>query len=258
MLGNGTSGLDSAIDSLALWWREAGLHTLTTDDPFDWLAADAGKRPAPQMRPVAEATHERPAPAPSAAPAGMAPLATQQPWPDDLAAFLDQLANDEGLPDAQWGGPAFLPSAVLDAPLMTVCDAPASSSQLLDPAALDLLRAVLRSIGMEPESANPVPLATRSPPGGQMGEEMLAPLGARFRHYLGLTRPRALLVLGDRTARALGMTGGGMAPPGLQAVNFSGGTIPAIAIAHPALLMRRPRAKAESWKSVRYLTGVLH
>lgn len=126
-----------------------------------------------------------------------------------------------------------------------------------DASAQVLLAAMLGALGIAPDSVAQATLALRRPAAGLIVEEQLAPLGNRFRHYLGLSRPRALLILGDRTARALGVTSDGSAGHGLQSVKTMTGTIAAAAIPNPALLMRRPRAKADSWKTVRHLSGVL-
>ncbi len=132
-----------------------------------------------------------------------------------------------------------------------------SGDSAFDASAHVLLAAMLGALGVAPDGVALATLALRRPAAGLIVEEQLGPLGNRFRHYLGLSRPRALLILGDRTARALGVTSDGSAGRGLQSVKTMTGTIAAAAIPNPALLMRRPRAKAESWKTVRHLSGVL-
>lgn len=260
MRGGENWTLDSGVDSLVLWWREAGLHTLTADEPFDWFAAQTPSRAADRPSPAAAIAAT---PARSAAPAasGQTTSFTAARFtaaPDDLPTFLEWLAQDPTQPEAHWGGPALLPPALVDASLMVVGEIPDETGEtLLDSPARALLDAMLSALGMRVDDATLASLATRRPAGGLIVEEQLAPLGDRFRHYLGLSRPRALLILGDRTARALGVTSDGTAGHGLQSVKTMTGTIAAAAIPNPALLMRRPRAKAESWKMVRHLSGVL-
>src|SRR3546814_14502365 len=69
----------------------------------------------------------------------------------------------------------------------------------------------------------------------------LAAAAARMRTYVMLAAPRRLLLLGDRTIRALLPA----ADSGSRVFNHDGGTLPVFATFHPRLLLGQPAAKAE-------------
>jgi len=241
-------------DSYALWWREAGLHSAVSQEAHGWLA-----------EPAAEA-HNVAAPLPSARVAEAARVtpirpAIGQAMPGDLAAFRAWLAKDATQPEAAWSGPLFLPSEASDARLILLCDMPDDGAEAgALPFAMPTARfvtAMLSAIGLKPEEAAFAPLAVRRPPGGMLDEAATAALASRMRHYLGLATPRAALILGDRTSRALLAAQGVPGAAGLPEINHAGGTIPVAALASPELLMRRPLAKAASWQTLRLLTGVM-
>src|SRR3546814_2457178 len=62
-----------------------------------------------------------------------------------------------------------------------------------------------------------------------------------MRTYVMLAAPRRLLLLGDRTIRALLPA----ADSGSRVFNHDGGTLPVFATFHPRLLLGQPAAKAE-------------
>ncbi len=97
----------------------------------------------------------------------------------------------------------------------------------------------------------------RRAPGGLLDNDIARDLARRMRHYLGLARPRAALILGDKTSRALLAAQAAPAPSNLPEINHDGGTMPVAALAGPELLMRRPLAKAASWQTLRLLSKVV-
>lgn len=240
--------LDSAMDSLALWWREAGLHTPARDEAVDWRAASQREK-----TPRAPAAPD-PAPAAPVSERASQPARTSS-YPADLPGFLAALAGPDQ-PEATWGGALFTPPAAIGLPLLVVSDAPepggAEEDAPFDRPALALVRAMLAAIGAQPH-AGFATLALRAPPGGVLTDDLVDALGARLRYYLGLARPRALLIFGDRPARALGVTDGPGRFANLHDVNLAAATIPLVAAPLPALLMRRPAAKAQVWRALRQI-----
>lgn len=243
-------------DSYALWWREAGLHSATSIDAHGWLDAPTAEPQAfdavatqPRQR-VAE-----PVPAASIPPAG-GPF-----MPTDLAGFRAWLAQGDAQPEALWSGPLFLPSEAVDARLIIITDMPDDEPAgplipLAAPAAR-FMTAMLAAIGLKPEDVAFAPLAMRRAPGGLLDNDIARDLARRMRHYLGLARPRAALILGDKTSRALLAVQSAPAPSNLPEINHDGGTLPVAALAAPELLMRRPLAKAASWQTLRLLSKVV-
>jgi DNA polymerase len=77
----------------------------------------------------------------------------------------------------------------------------------------------------------------------------LATVATRLRTHVALASPQRLLLLGDRTIRALSPS----AENSLQFFNHDGGTVPAFATFHPRLLLGQPAAKAECWRVLQRL-----
>jgi uracil-DNA glycosylase len=243
-------------DSYALWWREAGLHCATSVDAHGWLAPPTAE---PQtIDAVAAQSHQRvaePAPVVPIRPGGMPFM------PTDLAGFRAWLAQGEGQPETLWSGPLFLPSEAVDTRLLVITDMPDDEPvgplmPLAAPAAR-FLTTMLAAIGLKPEDVAFAPLAMRRAPGGLLDNDIARDLARRMRHYLGLARPRAALILGDKTSRALLAAQATPGPLNLPEINHDGGILPVAALAGPELLMRRPLAKAASWQTLRLLSKVV-
>lgn len=251
--------IEEAVASYAHWWREAGLHTATDTLPQDWRQPatpfwQRASAPRQQVqRPVAQAEAPRPRNIESARPAAM---------PASLPAFLAWLGSDATQPESGWQGPAILPPEAANPRLLVILDMPGigarDAASLIETGQRRLLDAMLASIGLAPADAAVSALAIRRPPGGLLDEDLAARLGSRMNHYLGLVRPGAVLLMGDRTSRAL--IGVHWSPGGesLHSVNHAGGSMPAVSLAHPDLLMARPGAKAKSWQTLRLLHGILN
>jgi len=253
-----TWSAQDVADSYALWWREAGLHSLTSPEAHGWLAPDVAPT---EVAPV-ETPRQR-----VAEPAKVVPIrapghpANAPFMPSDLAAFQSWLAADETQPEAAWNGPLFLPPAVTNARLLILCDMPddaaAGPALPLSGAATRFVEAMLSAIGLTLDDVAFAPLAIRPAPGGLLDEATVATLAVRMRHYLGLARPQAALILGDKTSRALIAAQAAPTPGNLPEINHGSGTLPVAALAGPELLMRRPLAKAASWQTLRLLRGVI-
>jgi len=257
------TALERALQSYVAWWHEAGLHTATVDTAHGWR----GEQAPPfwrRARPVApaRAVTERPAatPADPVRPA-LIPSAisspVSDPIPQELPAFLDWLAQDAGQPETGWDGALILPPATQGAQLIVIVEMPApaatDAASLLEAGQRRFVEAMLASVGLAPDDASLVGMTTRRPPGGVIDEATLTVLANRMTHYLGLARPQAAIILGDRTSRALLGTQWNPRAPSLPQLNHRAGTIPAVALAGADLLMNRPMAKAKSWQALRLL-----
>jgi len=181
--------------------------------------------------------------------------------PKDIAAFRDWLANDAAQPEAGWHGPICLPSATTGAKLLVLTDMPGEAfddpALPFDAAQARFMSAMLSSIGLTIGDVAFAPLTYRRPPGGLIDDETAANLGRRMRHYLSLARPKAALILGDRTNRAVNTTQGAATPGHLSEINIESGILKVAALASPEHLMRRPIAKAKSWQTLCLLQGVV-
>lgn len=256
MRGALETGSVQAIEALLAWWALAGVDTAVAEESRDWL------RPAP--RPVA-----RPIPSPAAAsitsPATAAPAPHPAPVrpaiPEDLDGFRAWLVNEPSLPETSWTTQKILPQGFAGARLMIVGDVPdpddspdgPGEGSLFSGQAGKLLDAMLAAIGQQRADCYVASLATARPPGGIIPAPDIAQLVERMRHHIALVKPHRLLILGDKTSRALLPPESRTARRGLLNVNLSDGNVPAVATFHPRLLLRQPAAKAECWKALQML-----
>lgn len=252
-----TWSAEEVAEAYALWWREAGLHSATSAQAHGWLAEPAmeARAPVPQAR-VAEPTTVTPI---RQVTAPIAARASTQGMPGDLTEFCAWLGHDQ--PESDWSGPLYLPPEALNARLLVLVDMPddepAGPLMPLAAPAARFLSAMLAAIGVSDEDSAVAPLAMRRPPGGLLDEKLTATLAARMRHYLGLARPRAAIILGDRTSRALIAAQVSPSIGNLPEINHAAGTLPVAALAGPQLLMTRPLAKAASWQTLRLLHDLI-
>jgi DNA polymerase len=214
------------------WWALAGVDAAVGEEPANWL----------QPRAVLTA--------PLAAPAA----AVETARPETLAAFHDWLAEDQNVPEAGWGSVRCLPQGAEGAKLMVVSDMPdpedSAEGALFVGAAGHLLDGMLRAIGLERSSIYLASLAICRPPGGQIEVTTQVTLAERMRRQVALVRPGKLLLLGERTCRALLEEG---ISQRLRSFNHGGGTVSVVGTHHPRLLLRQPILKADCWRALQLL-----
>jgi uracil-DNA glycosylase family 4 len=235
-----------AADAYLAWWRLAGVECAVAEAPVDWL---------------------RPVSAPQVA-SGRAPDRIHEPAPHisekpgTLELFQHWIASDSGQPERRWPGPVLLPTGPADAPLMIITDMPDAADMaagtLMGDAAGRLLDAMLRAIGLKRDDVHVGSLFFSRPPGGMVEASDLITIAERVRLHVSLARPRRLLLLGDRTKRALIAANDGMDAKGLRDFNHQGGIVPAVATFHPRLLLTQPMAKAECWQDLQSLIEDRH
>jgi uracil-DNA glycosylase len=249
-----TWSTQDVAESFAQWWRDVGLHSLTTAQAHGWLEEEAPHPATPVRAEPAEVQRAE-------TPAAPTRRAARHAMPNDLAAFRDWLAEDPAQPEAHWSGPACLPPATAGARLLILCDMPDAAADNpgspFTPGTRRFLAAMLGAIGLRSEAAAIAPLAFRRPPGGLIDDPTMVLLANRTRHWLGLVGARAVLILGDRTSRALLATQMPAPTDNLLTLHYAGGTLPAAALPSPEHLMRRPRAKEASWQALRLLIGAI-
>src|SRR3546814_1161891 len=139
-----------------------------------------------------------------------------------------------------------MPAGPVDAPLMVITDMPdpvdTGAGTLLSDRAGQLFDAMLRAIGLQRQDVHLASLFLSRPPGAMVEASDLAAAAARMRTYVMLAAPRRLLLLGDRTIRALLPA----ADSGSRVFNHDGGTLPVFATFHPRLLLDRKSTRLNS------------
>ncbi len=226
-----------AVASALDWWREAGVDVELQESPRDWLNAPAVAGSAVAV--AAEA-------APAQLPATLEAFATWRSGPD--------------VPEAGWRVPLIPASGPVTSDLMILIEMPeredAVEGRLLGGAAGRLFDRMLAAIGLDRDHVHIASIAGARPMSGRIPREAIEPLSAIARHYVGLAKPKALLLLGNAPCQVMLGDLCQQARGALRPVNQDGATV-ALASFHPGQLIERPQMKAESWKDLQMLQGAL-
>jgi uracil-DNA glycosylase family 4 len=239
VLAGGQNRFGDTIASALGWWVEAGVDTSISETPRNWLVPPARLAVVPS----AQVT-----PALSALPA-------------DLSAFQRFLAEEDYVPGAPPASRRLTPFGEPDAGLMVIVDMPDTSDfqarALLGGECARLFDAMLAALGRTRETVYVAPLSpARIGAAGRIASDIAAPLAGLMRHHVALVRPRAIMLMGEETSRALLGMNRAEARGALRPVNHDGGTVSAIAVPHPRTLRQQPGLKADAWREMRRLIGV--
>ena len=221
-----------SLESVFGWWELAGVDTLVDDVPRNWFQPVLATRP--------DASPGLPSPVEDEVPEDM----------QSLVAWLMASANLPGL------GPTRLaPSGNPASGAMILADTPDPEDHvadaLLSGSAGALFDRMLAAIGRERGGVYLASLAPARPPGGMIDSAMSSALAAIARQHIALVAPRAVLLMGDATTRALFGTSLAEARGIQHVLNHKGGTITAIATFHPRFLLSQPARKADAWADLR-------
>lgn len=235
------------VQSLLDWWSLAGVEEALLDDPRPWLRRVADQAPVEAAFTPGSSTPRAPQPAIVAPP----PVA----YPDTLEGFTAWLSQADGVPEAHWPGNRILPTGSASPALMVIVDMPEAhdADRLMSGDEGRLFDAMLRALGESRETVHLASLAMARPAGGILDDPETAQLVGRMRHHISLVKPHKLLILGDRTAKAMAVSAVHGKDDNLRAVNHEGGTILASATHHPRFLLRHPMEKRAAWTAMKKL-----
>ncbi|WP_164847444.1 uracil-DNA glycosylase family protein [Sphingobium algorifonticola] len=244
----GVDRAQSAAASLIDWWALAGVSHTVSETPVNWLAPIAGRDAAASSAPV----H-----------APLADVASARAlMPETLDAFHAWLARDTTLVEAQWPqldaqARRVLPAGTAAPRLMVIADFPdaddLATGKLLSGEAGRLFEAMLGALGQARDSVYLASLAVSRPAGGLLSDQDAMALAERMRHHVALVGPQHVMLIGDKTSRALLPMADPVNPLGLRALNLGRATVDAIGIAHPRFLLKHPSAKAQCWRTMQIL-----
>jgi len=259
-----------ALESLLAFWTACGVETLLSDAPVDRtvvLARAAPAPPSPSPRPsVAKAP---PAALPVAAPdAGgvdaeaLAQARQAAAAAADLTALKEAIAAFDGCALKPGARQAVFSRGPPDAPLMIIGEAPGGDEDLQGAPfvgrAGQLLDRMLAAAGLADRAFITNTVFWR-PPGNRTPLPAEQALCAPFlERAIALVRPRALLLVGGASAKAMLKTKEGILS--LRGRWFEWRSedgeleIPALPTLHPAFLLRQPAAKRKSWEDLLILT----
>jgi len=222
--------------SVLQWWSDAGVDCLVDEAPRDWL---------------------RPEPRPAAASVEAAAAAPAEELPAQLDLFRAWLAESADLPFAAPGAPRVCPSGDPHSGLMLLTDMPTeqdcAEATLLTGEAGRLFDRMLAAIGRDRSSIYLASLSCLKSPSGSFAQDSAQRCATLARHHIGLAAPKAVLLLGDNTAKAL------LGMPTIQArgrwheIATHAGQISAVASFHPSYLLGQPAAKRHAWADLQML-----
>lgn len=242
--------IQDVAESYINWWAVAGVDLAFSATPVSLL-----QPPSPQ-------TSDPVAPVRADSPSKIARIeprkAVLPPLPDTLPAMLDWLASDAMLPGLLPGQPRIMPSGAANAPVMIVSDMPdiadLEAGSLLSGREGILLDAMLAAIGLSREQTFISALSFGRFPGGRIEPQLLDQLLMINRTLISLVQPQRLLLLGDKTSRALAGMDLNEARGWLRDVNHADGTTPGITTFHPRFLLQRPQYKRDAWSDLKRLS----
>jgi uracil-DNA glycosylase family 4 len=227
----------AAAASVLQWWADAGVDTLIDEEPRDWL------RPKPK----AEAPS---APAPTPAPA-------EDQFPGQLDLFQAYLKDSDRLPFAAPSAPRICPSGDPASGLMMVVDMPTgedcASGALLSGEVGRLFDRMLAAIGRSRETIYLAALSCLRSPTGSFTSEAAKQCALLARHQIGLVAPRAVLLFGDATAKALLGLSVAQARGRWHEIGTHHGPIRALVTISPKQLLDAPRLKRLAWEDLQML-----
>jgi len=241
--------------SLADWWALSGVDAAVQELPRDWLAKTLRPSPPPARQPAAQSMEPPAVPATLAEPEVAPPPAPTPAMPETPEAFMAWLADVEVQPERAFAAAFVMPQYLASPELLIVTDMPATETQLLAPPEAALIAAMMRAVGQNMGDVALASLLLARPAGGIVEPQLARQAGARLDHFIGLMRPKALLLLGDATGRALEEPNHGVDGPGQRFVNHSGGTIPVMHLPTPSVLLKHPSRKAAAWIELRRLAA---
>ena len=222
----------SSITSALGWWELAGVDTLVEDAPRNWFQAPAAEAPvaSPRAAPPAESR-----------------------FPEDLEGLVRWILDPSNLPAL---GPARVaPAGSAATRLMILTDMPDAEDHpadaLLSGSYGNLFVRMLAAIGLARDDVYLASLVPAHQPGGLIDSATEAELGEIARRHIALAKPKALLLLGDTTTRALIGTNLPQARGVKHDLNLKGGTTQAVATFHPRFLLTQPARKADAWADLR-------
>lgn len=243
--------------SLAHWWALAGVDTAVGEMPHDWLT---------RVRPVARPAFAVPPtfiPAPPPPMVEAAPIsaiaAPAAPMPDDLDTFLHWLATDADQMEAAFSQTRILPHVVPGSAMLLITDMPTgedmAAGQLFSGADRRLLANMLRAVGVDISGVSMASLLLARPAGGIADDRMMEKAATRLSHLVGLMAPRSVILLGDGTGRAFPPMNGDATDHKTPVINHSGGSISAMHLPAPFVLLKHAERKAAAWSQLRLLAA---
>jgi DNA polymerase len=233
----------AAAASVLQWWADAGVDILIDEAPRDWL------RPPP--------AREAAAFAPAMPTAPIQAEAAEEALPGQLDLFHAYLKDSERLPFHAPAAPRICPAGDPAAGLMILADMPSgedcASGTLLSGEAGRLFDRMLAAIGRDRNSIYLASLSCLRSPTGSFTSDAAKQCAMLARHQIGLVAPKAVLLFGDATAKALLGLSVAQARGRWHEIATHHGAVKALASISPRQLLDAPRLKRLAWEDLQML-----
>lgn len=248
--------LQDAAESYVNWWAISGVDMTFLPEPIAYANENvpALGRQSDKISPgdsVSTSTISTPAPPATAVEA--TPLAL----PDTLPEMLRFLADQDIFSGPLASPLKLLPSGPEEPCVMVIADMPdaedIAAEQLLSGPSGKLFDAMLKAIGVNRTDCFLSSLAFTRVPGGRIDVRDAKRMEEIQRKLISLVRPAHLLLLGDKTSRALTGMDLHEARGWLRDVNHMDGTIASVTTFHPRFLLQRPILKRAAWEDLKRL-----
>jgi DNA polymerase len=262
----------AAAAEVLRWWREAGVDLALDQTPHDRFAESAAPPPPrPIAAPRAEArpalrAQEAAAPASVAAPDEAARSAREiAAGAQTLEALRAALERFDGCGLKATATQLVFADGAPGARVMLVGEAPGGDEDRIGRPfvgrAGQLLDRMLAAIGLDRTQVYIANVVPWRPPGNRTPTPQETSVCLPFvRRQIALAAPRLLVCLGgSATQTLLGLKDGITRSRGVwrDYVGEEGAPIPALAMFHPAYLLRQPAAKRQAWADLRKLARAL-
>jgi uracil-DNA glycosylase len=252
-------GAKAAAAAALRWWVEAGVNSTIDETAHDRFATS----PAPQQRESLAATAApRPIAAPDVAATDARDLAASSP---DLETLRLRLNAFEGCALKRTATQLVFADGVPGSAVMFVGEAPGGEEDRIGRPFVGragrLLDRMLSAIGLDRSQVYIANVVPWRPPGNRTPtlQETQACLPF-IRRQIDLANPQVLVCLGGSAAETLlGIKGGIMRARGAWTTYRceNGRQIPALAMLHPAYLLRQPGHKKLAWADMRALASAI-
>jgi DNA polymerase len=231
--------------SVLQWWSDAGVDVMIDEEPRDWL------RPKPKAE-------TSPSPAGAAPPeAAEPPVQAGEALPGQLDLFQAWLRDSDRLPFAAPAAPRVCPSGDPASGLMIVADMPTgedcAAGTLIAGEAGRLFDRMLAAIGRDRASIYLAALSCLRSPTGSFTSDAAKQCATLARHQIGLVAPKAVLLFGDATAKALLGLSVAQARGRWHEIATHHGAVKALVTISPKQLLEAPRLKRLAWEDLQML-----
>ena len=238
------------------WWAQAGVDCLVQDEPRAWL-----KSTTPPPITPSKVEGSRSPGADSAPPPRSGRAEAAEPLPDQLPLFHEWLRASDTIPYAAPAAPRVCPSGDPAAGLMVLVGMPSTddcgSGTLLSGAAGRLFDRMLAAIGRSRETIYLAGLSCVRPASGRFDAAGATRCGEIARHHVGLVAPKAVLLIGDASAKPLLGLGSAQARGRVHRTETPAGEFDAVVTLSPDFLLKQPAQKALAWADLQLLMELM-